>query len=81
MKKHITLTLFFLLSLLKVAYAQTNNADNQSIFASQGMIYVVVVVLTIILLGIFTYLFYMDKKITKIEKQLKNNELSAHKQK
>jgi CcmD family protein len=36
-----------------------------------GKIFVVVAVLSIILIGIFVYLFIMDKKIGKLEKEIK----------
>jgi CcmD family protein len=37
-------------------------------FRADGKIYVVVGVVLIILLGLFAYLFYIDKKLSKIEK-------------
>jgi CcmD family protein len=36
-----------------------------------GKIFVVVAVLSIILIGIFVYLFVMDRKIGKLEKEVK----------
>jgi CcmD family protein len=36
-----------------------------------GKIFVVVFVLSIILVGIFIYLFFLDRKIGKIEKEIK----------
>ena len=36
-----------------------------------GKIFVVVAVLSIILIGIFVYLFVMDKKIGTLEKEMK----------
>ena len=36
-----------------------------------GKIYVVVAVLAVILAGIFTYLFFIDRKVRKLEKELK----------
>lgn len=35
---------------------------------SDGKIWVVVGVITIILLGLFAYLFWLDKRITRLEK-------------
>jgi CcmD family protein len=43
-------------------------ADN---FRQEGKIYVVVTVAAILLAGIFVYLFLLDRKVSKIEKQLK----------
>ena len=37
-----------------------------------GKILVVVVVLAVILVGIFVYLFSIDRKVTKLEKEIKN---------
>jgi CcmD family protein len=36
-----------------------------------GKIFVVVVVLALILVGIFVYLFTIDRKVTKLEKEVK----------
>lgn len=41
-------------------------------FRSEGKIYVVLAVILIILGGLFVYLFRMDKKIKKLEDDLKN---------
>ena len=38
---------------------------------SSGKIYVVVAVLSIILIGLFTYLILIDRKISRIEKDMK----------
>ena len=37
-----------------------------------GKIFVVVVVLALILVGIFVYLFAIDRKVTKLEKEVKD---------
>jgi len=37
-----------------------------------GKIYVVVAVLAIILVGIFVYLFFIDRKVRKLEKELED---------
>jgi len=39
-----------------------------------GKIFVVVTVLAIILVGIFVYLFFIDKKIGRLEKEIKEKE-------
>jgi CcmD family protein len=36
-----------------------------------GKIFVVVAVLALILIGIFVYLFSIDRKVTKLEKEVK----------
>ena len=44
-----------------------------------GKIFVVVAVLSIILIGIFVYLFFMDKKIGKLEKEMKTESTQKEK--
>jgi len=39
-----------------------------------GKIFVVVAVLAVIMAGLFVYLFFLDRKIRKLEKQLKEKE-------
>ncbi len=39
---------------------------------SYGKIFVVVAVLAIILVGIYIYLFLIDRRITKLEKEVKD---------
>jgi CcmD family protein len=41
-------------------------------FYKEGKVYVVVVVLAIVLLGMIVYLFSMDRKLKKLEEELKN---------
>ncbi len=41
------------------------------IFRANGKIYVVVAVLTVITIGLLAYLFALDKKISKLEKEIK----------
>ena len=36
-----------------------------------GKIFVVVTVLAVILVGIFIYLFFIDKKVSKLEKEIR----------
>jgi K+-transporting ATPase A subunit len=36
---------------------------------AEGKIYVIVVIILIVLAGLLTYLFMLDKKITKLEKE------------
>ena len=39
-------------------------------------IYIVVAVLAVILTGIFVYLFFIDRKVRKIEKEMKESNLT-----
>ena len=40
---------------------------------SMGKMYVVVAVVLLVLIGLFAYLIYIDRKISKVEKQIKRN--------
>ena len=69
MSKFITLVIFTFLVVL--AYAQ--NGGNEpvqmaDVMRSNGKIYVVVAVVVTILIGLFVYLFSLDRKISKMEK-------------
>jgi len=46
---------------------------------SYGKIFVVVAVLAVILVGVFVYLFTIDRKVRKLEKEIE--EKSTHKEK
>lgn len=39
-----------------------------------GKIFVVVTVLAVIMAGLYVYLFFLDRKLRKIEKQMKEKE-------
>lgn len=45
---------------------------------SYGKIFVVVAVLAVILIGIFGYLFAIDRKIAKLEKEVSEKESQPH---
>lgn len=51
--------------------ATTSMAEPEmaDVLHENGKIYVVVVVLATIFAGIFTYLIYLDRKISKLEKE------------
>ena len=69
MKKSILPFLFvsFLMFITKAsAQPDVPMADG---LRAEGKIYVVVAILLVIFLGLFTYLFMMDKRISKIEKK------------
>ena len=67
MKIVLSITLF-LFSLMSFA-TEIEMADQMR---SEGKIYVVVAVLSVILIGLFIYLINIDKKVGKLEKELKN---------
>lgn len=63
--KQTTFLLIFLFALVTNVYSQeVQMADN---FRGEGKIYVVVAVVLTILIGIFIYLFRLEKKIKKYE--------------
>jgi len=58
-----------LLCLAFSAIAQNTAEPTVDVMRSNGKIYVVMAVVLVIMIGFFTYLFTIDKKITKLEKQ------------
>lgn len=69
MKIYNYLTGFLLMLMPLIAQAQ--QVEMADTFRQEGKIYVVVAVAIVILTGIFVYLFLLDRKVSKIEKQLK----------
>jgi hypothetical protein len=73
MKKHILFILLFFVSF--TGFTQSTNTDAVEMadkFRADGKIYVVVAIAFVILAGIFTYLIMLDRKLSKLEKDLKN---------
>jgi len=66
MAKHSLLTIFLIIITTAICSAQTEMADGMR---ANGKIYVVVLVLATIFAGIFAYLIYMDRKISRLEKE------------
>jgi CcmD family protein len=67
-----TLNLLALLLFSFSSFAQQNNeAEMADALYQSGKIYVVVSVLSIIFIGIVIYLIVLDKKISKLEKEIK----------
>jgi CcmD family protein len=69
-KKIISLLTFMLVS--AIAFAQDNKAGMADLLRSNGKIYVVVAVVLIILAGLILYVFRLDRKISKLEKETKS---------
>ena len=69
MKKVAKLLLGFLLLLNPTLFAQ--DAQMADTMRSEGKIYVVVAIILVIFFGLIAYLFYTDRKISKLEKRLK----------
>lgn len=68
MKKLIA---FFILQLVWLNYISAQSLD---FLRSTGKIYSVVVVILVIFIGIVLFLFRLDNKLTKLEKQIKNEQ-------
>ena len=66
--KNIVATILLILITTATANAEAEMAD---VMRSNGKIYVVVAVLATIFAGIFAYLVYLDRRITKFEKENK----------
>jgi uncharacterized membrane protein len=62
------LYLLLLLMISPMTYAQ--DAEMADVMRSNGKIYVVVGIILIVLIGLITYLFLLDRKITRLEKKL-----------
>ena len=67
MRKIVTIILAFQIMFIQSMNAQSNNPD---FMHSVGKIYVVVAVLVAIFIGIILFLFYLERKLSKLESQL-----------
>jgi CcmD family protein len=77
LKRVFCKVVFFMLALLSTVLAKAQDTpskkelvDMATGMRSNGKIYVVVAVLCIILAGVFIYLINLDKKISKLEKEM-----------
>ena len=70
MKKITNLLLFLFVSLSAYSQESTTVETADGLYQS-GKIYVVVAVLSIIFTGIVIYLVVLDRKISKLEKEIK----------
>ena len=70
MNKFILRLLFcvFCFGLNAVSFAQDAKPEMADLMRSNGKIYVVVAVCLTILIGLFIYVFFIDRKITRLEK-------------
>jgi predicted Na+-dependent transporter len=67
--------IFSLLALLLVSFisfAQDKKVEMADLMRSNGRIYVVVAVVLTILIGLILYVFRLDRKIGKLEKETKS---------
>lgn len=70
MTKKISLLLLSLFAFI-TSFAQDKEAEMADVLRSNGKIYTVVGVLGIVLAGLFVYLILTERKLAKIEAQLK----------
>ncbi|HZY83029.1 MAG TPA: CcmD family protein [Cyclobacteriaceae bacterium] len=62
--------ILFLITALTYQQQQPEMAD---VMRSNGKIYVVVGVILIVLIGLFIYLFLIEKKVKKLEQKIEDN--------
>ena len=67
-QKFLCMMLLAIISIAANAQA-TVNAESADMMRSNGKIYVVVAVVLTVLLGLFFYVFNLDRKISKLEKK------------
>jgi CcmD family protein len=70
MKKQLWLSTLFTFMAIATTYAQSESTD---FMRSTGKIYVVVAVIVIVFLGIVAFLIRLDRKLTKLESQIKEH--------
>jgi hypothetical protein len=54
-----------------LSYAQTQEIEMADVMRSNGKIYVVLGIVLLVLTGFILYLFLLDRKLTRLEKKLK----------
>jgi CcmD family protein len=53
------------------ASAQASDIEMADQFRADGKIYVVIAVVSVVLIGLFAYLFRLERKVTELEKRNK----------
>lgn len=69
MKAFFLLLISFTISF--TASAQASDIEMADQFRADGKIYVVIAVVSVVLIGLFAYLFRLDRKVTELEKRSK----------
>jgi CcmD family protein len=69
--KKITNLLLFLFVSISASSQESNTVEMANDLYQSGKIYVVVTVLSIIFVGIVIYLISLDRKLSKLEKEVK----------
>ncbi|WP_164109174.1 MULTISPECIES: CcmD family protein [Sphingobacterium] len=65
--KKISLFSIFTFATILSSYAQSSEIEMATALRSSGKIWVVVMVLLTIVIGLYVYLFTIDKKVKKLE--------------
>ena len=73
-KKILVTFLSVIMPVVIMAQAAENEVEMADVMRSNGKIYVVVAVVTIIMTGLIIYLISLDRKITKLEKKISPKE-------
>jgi CcmD family protein len=70
-RKFVTLIVLLLINILSIAQDSTEAVDMADTMRSNGKIYVVLAVILTIFLGIIIYLVRLDRKMSKLEKEIR----------
>ena len=70
-RKFVSLIVLLLINILSIAQDTTEAVDMADTMRSNGKIYVVLAVILTIFLGIIIYLVRLDKKMSKLEKEIR----------
>ena len=73
MMKHKLTVLLFVMLLSVLNGSAQDRVEMADVMRSNGKIYVVVAVVGVVLVGLLLYLVTIDRKLTAIEKKMKNN--------
>jgi uncharacterized protein (DUF983 family) len=65
------LLILFLSLFSFVASAQASDIEMADQFRADGKIYVVIAVVSVVLIGLFAYLFHLENKVSALEKRNK----------
>lgn len=61
---------YFLLLMLSGSAVQAQDFEMADVMRSNGQIYVVVAIILIVLTGLFTFLFMLERKIKRLENKV-----------
>jgi CcmD family protein len=70
MKKNLKIVLTLAFVVLQFSLLAQPEVEMADTLRSEGKIYVVVAIMLIIFLGLISYLIFMDRKLTRLEKKI-----------